>query len=133
MLCFINIALNFPIYVYIQIFVMNLLYFIISLSSIFNGNVHFPSTLYYFLGLPLIFSFIVLFQGCFGSMGIVQCPKALKEAVKSPLFRFLYVNCIAYTATTNLQISIFATFCFFLFLHLLRTEGERKRMKYYYI
>lgn len=83
--------------------------------------------------LPLIFSFIVLFQGCFGGMGIVQCPKVLKEAIKTPLFRFLYVNCIAYTATQNIQISVFATFCFFTFLHCLRTEGERKRMKYYYI
>ena len=33
-----------------------------------------------YLGTPVIFSLIVLFQGCFGSMGIIKVPMCKRES-----------------------------------------------------
>lgn len=78
---------------------------------------------------PLIFTLIVIFQGCFGGLGIVQTPEKLIKMTDSPIVRLLFVSAIAYTATSDVENAIIATLIFFAFLHMLRTEDEKKKMK----
>ena len=82
-----------------------------------------------FAARPLIFTLIVIFQGCFGGMGVVQTPEKLTKIVDSPISRFLFVSAIAYTATSDVETAIIATLIFFVFLHLIRTDKEKKEMK----
>ena len=86
------------------------------------------------LRIPAIFTFIVLFQGCFGANGVIQTPKALLNVLRgttaSPIFRFVFVGAIGYTATSDLDTAIIVTVAFFIFLHVLRTPAERKEVPY---
>ena len=79
-------------------------------------------------GRPLLFTLIVIFQGCFGGMGVVQTPENLTKIVDSPLVRFLFVSAIAYTATSDIETALIGTLIFFVFLHLIRTDKEKKEM-----
>ena len=87
-----------------------------------------------YLSMPTIFTFIVLFQGCFGGNGVEQTPKALMDILHghllSPLFRFLFVAAIGYTATSDIETACIVTVAFFLFLHMLRTPEERELVPY---
>jgi len=87
-----------------------------------------------YMSMPTIFTFIVLFQGCFGGNGIEQTPSALMNVLHghalSPLFRFLFVAAIGYTATSDIETAIVVTVAFFVFLHLLRTPEEKKKVPY---
>jgi hypothetical protein len=87
-----------------------------------------------YLSMPIIFTFIVIFQGCFGGNGVTQTPQALLNILQghvvSPLFRFLFVAAIGYTATSDIETAIVVTVSFFMFLHLLRTPEERKEVPY---
>lgn len=80
-------------------------------------------------GRPLLFTLIVIFQGCFGGMGVVQTPEKLTKMADSPIVRGLFVSAIAYTATSDIETALVATVIFFVFLHLLRTDEEKKEMK----
>ena len=90
----------------------------------------FPSWIDKYGSTPFIISLIVIFQGCFGGMGIVQTPELLKKLTNNPIFRFIFVCTIAYTATTDIEMAIFSTLIFFIFLHMIRNEEERKKMKF---
>ncbi len=87
-----------------------------------------------YMGMPTIFTFIVIFQGCFGGNGVEQTPKALLNILHghnlSPLFRFLFVAAIGYTATSDIETALIVTIAFFMFLHLLRTPEEKKEVPY---
>lgn len=83
-----------------------------------------------FLNLPLLFTLIVIFQGSFGSMGVKQQPQALVKLLDNFYARFIFVMAIAFTASGDLEIAALSTFVFFLILHLLRTEEEKKQVKY---
>lgn len=82
-----------------------------------------------------IFCLIVIFQGCFGGMGVKQTPKLLENFLtgkSGALFRFMFVMCIAYTASNGeIELAIFCTALFFIFLHVIRTEEERKQVPYF--
>ena len=83
----------------------------------------------------VIFCLLVMFQGCFGGMGVAQRPKVLENLLSGrtgALFRFIFVMCIAYTASKGeVEFAIFCTTLFFLFLHILRTEEERAEVPYF--
>ena len=81
-----------------------------------------------FAGMPTFFTLIVIFQGCFGGMGVVQTPERLVKAVDHPVMRALFVCAIAYTATSDIETAVFCTLVFFVFLHFMRTEEERKQV-----
>ena len=81
-----------------------------------------------FLGEATIFTMIVIMQGCFGGMGMLQTPKVLENASKSPIFRFLFLAAIGYTATSDLETAVFGTAIFAGIMHLLRTPEERKKV-----
>ena len=91
-----------------------------------------PQFLEKILNRPTIISLIVMFQGAFGGLGIVQTPKLLKDAVDNPASRFLFITAIAFTGTGDLETAIVTTALFFVFLHLLRTKEEREKLKYPY-
>lgn len=82
----------------------------------------------------VIFCLIVIFQGTFGSLGLVQTPKFLTDLLKSEyffIFRFIFTMCIAYTASNGqLELAIYSTAIFFILMHILRTEEERKEVPY---
>lgn len=80
---------------------------------------------------PFIISLIVIFQGCFGGMGVAQTPALLKKLTNNPIFRFVFVCAIAYTATTDIEMALVSTLIFFVFLHMIRTDEERKKMKFF--
>ena len=92
----------------------------------------FPPSVDNFLTYPIIFSLLVVFQGCFGGMGIIQTPKRLTKAINSPIARFIFLSIIAYTATTDIETSIVTVLIFLIFLHVIRTEEERKKIKVYF-
>jgi len=87
-----------------------------------------------YMSMPTIFTFIVLFQGCFGGNGVHQTPKALLNLLHqnsmSPIFRFIFCLLIGYTATSDIETAIIVTAAFFVFLHLIRTPEERKEVPY---
>ena len=89
----------------------------------------FPPILDKILGLPTIFTLIVLFQGCFGGMGILETPEILTKLSENPFVRFFFLTAIAYTATADLEVALVVTIIFFIILHLLRSKDERKKMK----
>ena len=78
---------------------------------------------------PLVLTFIVTFQGCFGGMGVVQTPKILEKIVTYPAGRFFFLATIAFTATSDIQTSIIAVILFLGFLHLLRTKQEKEELR----
>ena len=84
-----------------------------------------------FLTYPVIFSIIVIFQGCFGGLGIIQIPKRLENMIDSPIARFIFLWGIAFTATTDSETAFFSVIAFLLLLHLLRTKEEKKKVKYF--
>ena len=89
----------------------------------------FPSIIDKVLGLPAIFTMIVLFQGCFGGMGVIETPEILTKMSENPFIRFFFLNAIAYTATADLETALVVTVLFFVILHFLRSKDERKKMK----
>ena len=89
----------------------------------------FPSIIDKVLGLPAIFTMIVLFQGCFGGMGVIETPELLTKMSENPFIRFFFLSAIAYTATADLETALVVTVLFFIILHLLRSKDERKKMK----
>lgn len=91
----------------------------------------FPSWIDKYGSTPFVISLIVIFQGCFGGMGVIQTPALLTKYLYSPYLRFLFVCAISYTATTNIEMALVSTCVFFLFLHLIRTEEEKQKMKFF--
>lgn len=98
-------------------------------EKLFNLPQVFPGFIDKYLSMPVIFTLVVLFQGCFGGMGIIQTPKALSDAIHTPISRFIFLSCIAYTATSDIETALFATVIFLVFLHILRSKKERDTLK----
>ena len=44
-----------------------------------------------FLSLPIVFTLIVITQGCFGGNGVGQTPKAISDIFSSQFARFLFI------------------------------------------
>jgi hypothetical protein len=84
----------------------------------------FPEFVDKYMGTPVIFTLLVIFQGCFGSLGVGQTPKRLSKLSNSPVIRICFILAIAYTATTDIETALISTTAFFIFLHLLRTKEE---------
>jgi hypothetical protein len=105
-----------------------------SLEKLFHIPEFMPEYFDKYMGMPTIFTFIVIFQGCFGGNGVKQTPKALTYLLQnhniSPIVRFLFVFAIGYTATSDIETALIVTVSFFTFLHLLRTSEERKEVPY---
>ena len=87
-----------------------------------------PEYIEIFLSLPIIFSLITIFQGCFGSLGVTQITKRIKVVLKSPIIRFLFVTAVAYTATSQIEYALITTFIFFILMHVARTKEEKKEL-----
>ena len=87
-----------------------------------------PDYIEKFLSLPIIFSLITIFQGCFGSLGVTQIPKRIKVVLKSPIIRFLFITAVAYTATSKIEYALVTTFIFFMLMHIFRTKEEKKEL-----
>ena len=85
-----------------------------------------------FLSLPVMFTLIVITQGCFGGNGVVQTPQAITNLFSSQYARFVFVFLIAYTATSDIETAAVSTAVFFVILHLLRTEEEKKKIGSYF-
>lgn len=107
------------------------------MDKIFPINVPhnvFPPALDKYLSMPTIFTFIVIFQGCFGGLGIIQTPKFLSDLMTehklSPLWRFMFVAAIAYTATSDIETATLVTLVFFAFLHTIRTKEEKEEVPF---
>ena len=85
-----------------------------------------------FLSLPVMFTLIVITQGCFGGNGVVQTPEAIINLFESKYARFVFIFLIAYTATSDIETAIVSTAIFFVILHLLRTEKEKEEVASYF-
>ena len=85
-----------------------------------------------FLSLPIMFTLIVITQGCFGGNGVAQTPEAITKIFKSQYARFLFIFLIAYTATSDIETAAVSTMIFFIVLYLLRTEEEKKELGSYF-
>ena len=96
--------------------------------SLFKFPDIFPKVWERYAALPIIFSIIVIFQGCFGGMGVKQTPKVLSTALDNPIARFIFVFCISFTATSDIETALFTTAVFFGFLQLIRTPEEREEV-----
>lgn len=76
--------------------------------------------------LPIIITLIVIFQGSFGGLGMIQIPKMLTDLQKYAVVRFFYIFTIALTATQDIEISALCTLIFFIFIYLLKDEEEKQ-------
>lgn len=76
--------------------------------------------------LPIIITLIVIFQGSFGGLGMIQIPKFLTNLQQYAVMRFFYVFTIALTATQDIEISALSTLIFFIFIYLLKSEEEKQ-------
>ena len=85
-----------------------------------------------FLSLPIVFTLIVITQGCFGGNGVGQTPKAISDIFSSQFARFLFIFLIAYTATSDIETAVVSTVIFFMILNMLRTEEEKKELGSYF-
>jgi hypothetical protein len=92
----------------------------------------FPSWIDKYGSTSFIISLIVIFQGCFGGMGVAQTPVLLKNLTNNPIFRFIFICTIAYTATTDIEMALVSTSIFFIFLHMIRTDEEKKKMNFFF-
>ena len=67
-------------------------------------------------------------------LSVLQTPKALTDLMAdhklSPLWRFMFVAAIAYTATSDLETATLVTLVFFGFLHMIRTKEEKDEVPY---
>jgi len=81
-----------------------------------------------FMGFPVIFTLIVIFQGCFGGLGVVQTPERLTRLISNPVARFIFLFAIGYTATSDVETAAFSTVIFLVLMHLLRSEEEKKKL-----
>ena len=81
-----------------------------------------------FMGFPVIFTLIVIFQGCFGGLGMIQTPARLEKLISSPIARFIFLFAIAYTTSSDVETAVFSTVIFLVLMHLLRSEEERKKL-----
>jgi len=81
-----------------------------------------------FMGFPVIFTLIVIFQGCFGGLGMIQTPARLEKLISSPIARFIFLFAIAYTASSDVETAAFSTVLFLIIMHLLRSEEEKKKL-----
>jgi hypothetical protein len=89
----------------------------------------FPRAWDKFLSVPLIFTLVVIFQGCFGGLGVPQTPSRLSNFAKEyPIARVMFVSAIAYTASQDLETAIYSTLIFFVLMHMLRTKEEVKEL-----
>lgn len=84
----------------------------------------FPRAWDKFLSVPLIFTLVVIFQGCFGGLGVPQTPSKLTNLASNPLARVMFVSAIAYTASQDLETAIYSSLIFFVLMHMLRTKEE---------
>jgi len=84
-----------------------------------------------YASMPILFTMIVIFQGCFGGLGVAQTPKKLSDLAQNPVMRALFVTAIGYTATSDIETALFTATVFFLILHLLRTKEEKESMRTY--
>ena len=84
------------------------------------------------LSLPVIFTLIVITQGCFGGNGVGQTPKRIENLFKNKYARFVFIFLISYTATSDIETAIITTIIFFLILHLSRTKEEKKEFGSYF-
>ena len=97
-------------------------------DKLFNLPQFLPPVVDKYLSYPTIFSLIVIFQGCFGGMGVIQTPSRLTKAINHPIFRFIFLSAIAYTASSDVETALFSVTIFLVFLHLLRTKEEKKKL-----
>ena len=81
-----------------------------------------------FMGFPVIFTLIVIFQGCFGGLGMIQTPERLNQLIQTPIARFIFLFAIGYTATSDVETAAFSTVLFLVLMHLLRSEEEKKKL-----
>jgi len=86
----------------------------------------FPPIFDKYMGTPVLFSLIVLFQGCFGGMGLIKVPDKIVELAKQPLARIIYLLLISYTATSDLEVALFAVCLFLGLMYLAKSDEERK-------
>ena len=72
----------------------------------------FPSTVDKYMNAPVLFTVIVIAQGLFGGLGLIQTPKAITDLAKNPVFRYLFVSAIAYSASGDIETALFSTIIF---------------------
>lgn len=68
---------------------------------------------------PMVMGMVTLFIVLYGALAKPQLPETVKNLMKSPVFRLLYIFLIAYTGDKNLIVSIVVAFTFMVLFGLL--------------
>ena len=83
-----------------------------------------------FLNVPIAFTLIYIFGGIFAGSSIPIIPQRIKDLLEKPLFRFLAIFGLSYTATGEVEYGLAGTVVYLAIMHLLRTPEERAKMPY---
>lgn len=76
------------------------------------------------------FGLIILLQAILGGKGLTNTPKSIDKLFENPLVRYITLFLISFTATSNIENSIFIVLGFVAIMQLLRTPEERKKTPY---
>jgi hypothetical protein len=75
-----------------------------------------------------LFSLLVVCQGLFGGMGLLQVPEKVASLFDMAAARFIIISCIAFTATKSSRTASMTALLVFSTMHLLRSSDEKKDM-----
>lgn len=76
------------------------------------------------------FGLIILLQAILGGKGLTNTPKSIDKLFENPIVRYITLFLISFTATSNIENSLFIVLGFVAIMQLLRTPEERKKTPY---
>lgn len=82
------------------------------------------------MGNWFFFGLIILLQAVLGGKGLTNTPKSIDKFFENPLVRYIALFLISFTATSNIENSLFIVLGFVAIMQLLRTPEERKKTPY---
>ena len=76
---------------------------------------------------PMIFTLLVLYQGTMGGQGF-KVPKTIENVANNPIFNFVSLFTIAFTASQDIEIAILSTILFLSIFYVLEFyEGKKDK------
>jgi hypothetical protein len=83
----------------------------------------------FFRKYSVAFTLVVMFQGIFGRVSAIDMPKRMEKVASNMYFRIFTLFAIAFTATTDVEVSVVSVVMFIALLNILRTKEERAAKK----
>jgi hypothetical protein len=73
----------------------------------------------------VLFTLLILYQGLFGAL-FMSPPEILSKQKDNKIFKIVQILTVAFAATRDVEVAVFSTILFLVFIHTLRKPHERK-------